>query len=335
MRSKLILLVLLGLCCMSRMQAQPLGIVAFYNLENLFDTVDDSLTRDEDFLPDGSYAWTEERYQQKLSQMAKAIQGMNGGADILGVCEVENRKVLEDLVKQPALASNRYQIVHFESPDYRGIDVGLLYKPTSFRPFFTQAIPFPKDPSNPRFKTRDILHVKGLFQKDTLHVFVNHWPSRRGGKEDKRIIAGQTLRHHVDSILQINPTAKIVMMGDFNDDPANKSIKEELRARMKTRKMEEGDLFNASAAAFKEGYGTLGYRGIFNLFDQMIVSQGLLKGNSNSFFYIPDSYKIFAASSLQWPDGNDKGFPMRTFSRGVYHPEGFSDHYPVLIILGK
>mgnify|MGYP006429425631 CR=1 FL=1 len=329
-------------CCASKINAQqlddiqPLGVVAFYNLENLFDTQDDSLTRDEDFLPDGRYGWTDERYRQKLGQMSKAIQGMNGGPDILGVCEVENRKVLEDLVKQPALAANRYQIVHFESPDYRGIDVGLLYKPTSFIPFFTETIPFPKDPDDPRFKTRDILHVKGLFQKmDTLHIFVNHWPSRRGGKEDKRIMAGKLLRQHADSILAINPDAKMVMMGDFNDDPANKSIKEELKAVTKERKAKDGNLFNTSASAFKQGYGTLGYRGVFNLFDQMIVSPGLLQKNSDTFYFIPKSYKIFSAASLQWPDGEDKGFPMRTFHRGVYHPEGFSDHYPVLIVLGQ
>ena len=314
-------------------QEKPIGTLAFYNLENLFDTEDDPEIDDEEYLVEGDRQWTEERYQNKLNNMSRVIADMANGPDILGVSEVENRKVLEDLIQTDRLKMKRYQIIHFNSPDHRGIDVALIYKQGIFTPFDVRTIKF-NDPNDPEFKTRDILWVKGLYNKDTLHVAVNHWPSRRGGKEDKRIIAAEILRRSIDSVQNINPEAKIVLMGDFNDDPSNKSVKKVLLADDKENKLEKGMMFNASGSTFKQGYGTLYYRGAWNLFDQIIISQSLLKDKATNYHYIPDSFRVVASDYMQVPKGDDKGAPLRTFSYGVYK-NGFSDHYPSIIFIGK
>jgi endonuclease/exonuclease/phosphatase family metal-dependent hydrolase len=300
--------------------------VGFYNIENLFDTVDDPTINDEEFLPTGANQWTEARYQQKLTNMATVIAAMN--VDVLGLGEIENRKVLEDLVQHPALIAKHYQIIHFDMNDGRGVDVALLYKPSAFKPFKTVRIPI-FDPAEPKFKTRDILWVKGLFQKDTLHVAVNHWPSRSGGKEDKRLLAAEALRKTVDSVLSVNADAKMVMVGDFNDDPNNKSIKKILLA---DNAQGNEILFNASEATFKKGFGTLSYNGIWNLFDQVIISSNLLKGQQH---YAPESFTIFALPSMLESKGKYIGNPKRTFRGGEFNAEGYSDHLPVYITIVK
>lgn len=314
-------------------QQKAAGTIGFYNLENLFDTIDDPSINDEEYLPEGSNKWTEEKYQSKITNMSKVIADMAYGVDILGVCEIENRKVLEDLVSSSKLKTKNYQIVHFDSPDRRGVDVALIYRKSAFTPFAINRISF-IDPDDPNFKTRDILWVKGLYLGDTLHVAVNHWPSRRGGKEGKRLMAAQLLRNAVDSVTSINPDAKIVLMGDFNDDPTNRSIKKILNASSKNKLDDSKILFNASGKTFKNGYGTLTYRGAWNLFDQIIISQSLMKNNSTNFFYVPDSFNIFAADYMRDIKGENKNAPLRTHSRGVYK-NGYSDHYPVFIIIGK
>ena len=309
-------------------------IVGFYNVENLFDTEDDPEKRDEDFLPDGRNKWTAERYQKKLENLTKVITSIGGGPDIMGLCEIENRKVVEDLVKQPQMMRKGYQIVHYDAPDLRGIDCALIYNPKVFAPFHTKAIPY-VDPEDTDFLTRDILYVKGLIDKtDTLHILVNHWPSRRGGKEDKRILAGKIARSVVDSIQNVNKDAKIILMGDFNDDPIDKSIKRELRASNKLKKMEEGDLYHTGLKTYKQGYGSLRYRGVFNLFDQLIISQALLKPNSgNKAFYVDGSFQIFAPAWVHQKDGQYAGYPLRTYAGGVYRG-GYSDHFAVFMYIG-
>jgi len=305
-----------------------LGSIGFYNVENLFDTVDDINVRDSEFLPGGDYKWSQDRYEAKLINISKVVSIMAGGPDILGLAEVENRGVIEDLVTRTGLASERYQILHKDSPDRRGIDVALIYKPGKFKPLHTEFIPFEvKD--EPNFKTRDILWTTGIYNNDTLHVAVNHWPSRRGGKADKRLLAAEILRKKVDATLATNPNAKIVLMGDFNDDPNNKSMRKVLNAHVK---LEKETLYNASMPTFKKGYGTLMYNGVMNLFDQIIISQGLLKSNSANYNYKEDSFTVIAS---EWMLERDKGGkPLRTFSAGAYKG-GFSDHLPVLIYLEK
>lgn len=313
-------------------QERPTGTIGFYNLENLFDTVDDPTINDEEYLPEGRNQWDDTKYQSKLLNMSRVIGDMANGPDILGVCEIENRKVLEDLVQTPKLLRKRYQIIQFDSPDGRGIDVALIYKQGIFIPFDTRTISV-KDPSNSDWNTRDILWVKGLYQKDTLHVAVNHWPSRRSGDE-KRVLAASYLRKAVDSVLAINSEAKIVLMGDFNDDPSNRSIKKTLLADSKIKKLEDDMLYNTSGDTFKQGFGTLYYRGAWNLFDQIIISQSMMKQNSDSFYYIPKSFRVFAADYMRQTEGEYKGAPHRTFVRGVYK-NGYSDHFPSLIFIGK
>jgi predicted extracellular nuclease len=310
---------------------KPVAVIGFYNVENLFDTEDDPDINDEDFLPEGSNQWTADRYQDKLFKLSKVIEAMAGGPDILGLCEIENRRVIEDLLATEKLRDKGYQIVHFDSPDRRGIDVALVYKARMFRPFATQIIPL-KDPTNPDFYTRDMLLVKGLFLGDTLTVIVNHWPSRRGGKEDMRLEAGKVLRQAVDSIQGINPSAKMVLMGDFNDDPTNNSIRKYLRAHGDEKKLAPGELYNTSYATHKKGYGTLAYQGAWNLFDQLIISPSLLKGNSTNYYYLPSSFTVFAPKWMQVPDGRFKGSPFRSFSFGAY-VGGYSDHYPVYMVI--
>jgi len=301
--------------------------IAFYNIENLFDTVDDPIINDEDFLPNGRNQWTEERYQQKLANMASIIAAIN--ADIIGLAEIENRKVVEDLVQHDKLAAKRYQIIHYDMNDARGIDVVLLYKPSVFKPFKIVKVPV-YDPTEPNFKTRDILWVKGLFQQDTLEVAVNHWPSRLGGgKEDKRLVAARALRKTIDSVRRVNPASKIVMMGDFNDNPPDKSIRKTLQ--VKDSKNEE-ILFNTSSATYKKGYGTLVFDGVWNLFDQIIISTSLLQGPQH---YVPESFAIFAIPSMLETSGKYKGLPRRTFRGGEFDPSGYSDHLPVFIKINK
>ncbi|MBK6264113.1 endonuclease/exonuclease/phosphatase family protein [Marivirga sp. S37H4] len=314
-------------------QEKPIGVVAFYNLENLFDTEDDPTISDEEFLPEGKNEWTIERYQSKLENMAKVISSMTYGPDIVGLAEVENRKVLEDLVQTGAMAPKKYQIVHFDSPDGRGIDVALIYRSDKFKPFHTKKIVF-KDPDNPNFKTRDMLWVKGLYAGDTLNVVVNHWPSRRGGKQEMRVMAAEILRKNIDSVQQINPEAKIILMGDFNDDPTDKSVRKVLRADGKIKKLEKGDLYNPSMKTFKDGFGTLYYKGAWNLFDQIIISKSLLEQNSEKYHYIDNSFKVYAPEWMREADGENRGAPLRTFSYGVFK-NGFSDHYPSFIVLGQ
>lgn len=308
--------------------ASPQAIVGFYNLENLFDTVDDPKTIDEEFLPNGANNWTDERYAIKLANMSKVIASFY--PDILGVGEIENRKVLEDLVAHPNIAAKRYQIIHFDMTDDRGVDVAMLYRASVFKPFSIKKLAI-KNPEEPNFKTRDILWVKGLCMGDTLHVAVNHWPSRRGGKEDMRLIAAQVLRKAVDSVLAINPKANIVMLGDFNDDPNNRSIKKILMANDDDQK--KGTLVNTGEPTFKKGYGSLSFNGIWNLFDQVIISSAL--NDRTGLDYSPESFTVFAQRWMFVEDGKYKGTPKRTFSSGVFNPEGYSDHFPVFIVLRK
>lgn len=313
-------------------QKRTVGAVAFYNLENLFDMVDSPDTDDAEFLPDGANKWDQERYNEKQANMAKVLSLVANGADIIGVSEIENLTVLNDLVAQPALQKMNYQIIHQDSPDWRGIDVALLYRPNRFKVLSFEAVPFPSEEGED-FKTRDVLRVTGLYFGDTLHVFVNHWPSRRGGKSDKREIAGALVRSEVDKLLAVNENAKIIVMGDLNDDPINKSVKKDLRAAINEKDLAAGDLYNVSAPTFKQGYGTLMYKGTWNLFDQIIVSQGLLNAKEG-IQYQPDSFSVFGPDFMRVKSGQFAGGPLRTFSYGVYQA-GYSDHFPTYILIQK
>jgi predicted extracellular nuclease len=310
---------------------------AFYNLENLFDTNDDPGVRDEEFTPTGANAWTPDKYQKKLHNMAYVISKLARehcpmGPAVLGVSEVENRGVLEDLVKTSEIASMGYEIVHYDSPDRRGIDVGLLYNPRLFQVTSSKAYPFIL-PDNPDFKTRDQLLVSGILAGESFHVIVNHWPSRYGAKSTNlREFAASITKHIADSIYNADPSAKIVIMGDLNDDPTDKSTRVVLNAKKNQSEVKPGGLFNTMWGFYDKGIGSLGYQGKWNLFDQIIISESLLgKDRSTLKFW---KAEIFNRDFLIQQEGKNKGYPLRTFSGNTFL-NGYSDHFPTLIYMVK
>ncbi len=317
--------------------------IAFYNLENLFDFEDDPLTFDDDRTPDGKDHWTEELYNAKLKNMAKVISEIGfevtGDAPtIIGVCEVENRRVLEDLINQKPLIEKEYGIIQFDSPDRRGIDVALLYQKRLFSPMHYKAIPlyiYAENDLTKRIYTRDQLIVSGMLDGEKITVLVNHWPSRSGGEarsRPKRIKAAQLNKHLIDSVFVEDPYAKIITMGDLNDDPTSPSVKDYLKTSGAKENIQLKQLYNPMEAMFKKGLGTLAWRDGWNLFDQLIISSELLKNDYSSYrFYQAGIYnKTYLANTR----GRYKGYPYRSFGNGTF-TGGYSDHFPVYVYLIK
>tara|TARA_Y100000815_G_scaffold275527_1_gene314294 strand:+ start:12001 stop:13020 length:1020 start_codon:yes stop_codon:yes gene_type:complete len=317
--------------------------IAFYNLENLFDTENDPLTFDDDRTPDGKDHWTKEIYADKLKNMARVIAEIGEDVTktspvIIGVSEIENRKVLEDLLNEPALRDKNYGIVHYDSPDRRGIDVALLYQKNIFKLIDSSKHElFIYDIDNPekRVYTRDQLLVSGLLDGDKIHVIVNHWPSRSGGEarsRSKREAAAALNKKIIDSLQKSEPSAKIITMGDLNDDPTNSSLKKVLGTKAKRKNVKEFDLYNPMEEMYKKGIGSLAYRDSWNLFDQIIISEPLLEDDYSSYRY----YKagVYNKNYLSNPRGQYKGYPYRSFANGAY-TGGYSDHFPVFVYLIK
>lgn len=317
------------------------AVIGFYNLENLFDTINDINTNDEDFLPQGSYHYNSFVYNDKLDHLSSVLVELGkevspDGAALIGVCEIENRSVLEDLVKHKTISNRNYKIVHHDSPDRRGIDVGLLYNPKYFELLESKnlfvALP---DNEGETSLTRDVLWVKGKFLGEEMHVFVNHWPSRRGGEAKSsplREKAAATAKAKIDEILKENPNAKIVLMGDLNDDPVNNSIKKVIGAQGSIENTMPGEFFNPWMTMYKNGIGTLAYNDSWNLFDQIVVSHALISNPKSGFqFY---KAKIYKRPEMVETEGKYKGYPKRTYSFGKYIG-GYSDHFPTYIILTK
>jgi len=324
-------------------KAYKVNTIAFYNLENLFDTENDPLTYDDDRTPDGKDHWTEEIYQDKLKNMAKVIAEIgaevSGSAPtIIGVCETENRKVLEDLVNQETLVEQDYGIIQFDSPDRRGIDVALLYKKKLFTPTHYKAkelLIYDDNDKSKRVFTRDQLVVSGVLDGEKIHLIVNHWPSRSGGEKrsrSKRIKAAKLNRQIIDSIFSDDPYAKIITMGDLNDDPSNTSVKDHLNAKGKTSDLGIKELYNPMEDLAKQGYGSLAYRDSWNLFDQIIISTELTKKDFSSYRFYQAG--IYNKTYLVNAHGRYKGYPYRSFASGSY-TGGYSDHFPVYIYLVK
>lgn len=315
------------------------GVVGFYNLENLFDTIHDEGKRDYEYTPTGKNKWDTEKYTKKLANMAKVISRLGSdvtpdGVAVLGVSEVENIGCLEDLAAQPALKKHNYQSILIEGPDKRGVDVGLLYNPKYFTVDKVVSYPFTM-PEKPDFFTRDQLLVSGEFCGERMHFIVVHWPSRYGGEKRSRPLrnaAADVTRHIVDSLTAINKHAKVVVMGDMNDDPNNQSCEDHMGGKSKVTKMKDGDMYNTVYPHFKEGQGSLAYRGAWNNFDQIIVSEGLLGKDFSTFKF----YKtiIFNKNFLKNQTGYFKGTPKRTMAGGSWLG-GYSDHLPVYMILAK
>ncbi|NJL77510.1 MAG: endonuclease/exonuclease/phosphatase family protein [Saprospiraceae bacterium] len=330
---------MLTVVCAAQKQYK-ISSVGFYNLENLFDYEDDPLINDEEYTPSGSKLWTKEMYESKSQRMAEVIAQLSvelnpDGVAILGVAEIENKRVLEDLVKQPKLAARNYQIVHYDSPDRRGIDVGLLYQPKYFQVTGSRPIPlliYEADSS--RIFTRDILYVSGVHDNEPLHILVNHWPSRRGGEQTTRALreAGAAVcKSVVDSLTALDPNVKVIIMGDLNDDPVNASVRKVLQCEREKEAVEVGKLYNPMENYFRRGIGTLAYNDAWNLFDQIILSPGLVKGTSGYTFY---KSHIFNEPFLVQKSGQFKGYPLRTHA-GDNYLGGYSDHFPVYVFLVK
>jgi hypothetical protein len=312
--------------------------VAFYNLENLFDTIDDPKTNDEEFLPNSASRWNTKKYFTKLSHLAEVISQIGdeytkNGPVFIGVSEVENRRVVYDLVHTPPLLSMGYDFVHFDSPDKRGIDVALLYQPKLFK--VTSAKTHLLRMADTSFHTRDILQVDGLLDGEPVHVLVNHWPSRSGGEKEsapKRDAAADLCLSVVKAIYKDEPDARIIVMGDLNDDPVDESLMKHLKIKTKPENMNPGDLFDPMWQLFRDGVGSLAYQDSWNLFDQIIVSSALMDKKSDGYRYL--KARVFNKKFLVEKEGPYAGYPFRTYAGGVY-TGGYSDHFPVYLFLVK
>lgn len=306
--------------------------IAFYNVENLFDTIDDPRTNDAEFLPDGSNRWTQKRYQAKLENLAKVISGIgsefvSGGPAVIGLSEIENRGVLEDLINTPPLKGLGYEIVHYDSPDSRGVDVALLYKPSVFRLVNSTSNRL-HVPGNPHFRTRDQLVVTGKLHGDLISVIVNHWPSRGSGPEF-RYEAARLSRQLSDSLMKAHSNAKIFIMGDLNDDPVDRSVTKVLGAKGKPNEVKKNGLFNPMWQLYRNGIGSLAYRDAWNLFDQIIISEPVLNATDGWRFH---KARVYNEKFLIQKDVPYAGYPLRTFAGGAY-TGGYSDHFPVYLVL--
>ncbi len=316
-------------------------VIAFYNLENLYDTIDNPLVNDDEFIPNGAKQYGSAIYQDKLFKLATVINDIGTtynkiGAALIGVAEVENDSVLYDLTRHFLLRQKRYKFIHYDSKDIRGVDVALLYNPLLFVPFSASAITVTlPGKSKASLTTRDILYTTGSLLGEQIHVFVNHWPSRRGGEERSipaRAAAATACRKHIDSILHQQPSAKIIVMGDLNDNPTDKSIRKTLRTSGSIKKLQKEQLYNPWEAHYKKGFGTIAHRDVWGLFDQIILSAAWLDSASGGFTF--KHAHIYSQPFMIEPNGNFKGYPMRTWNGNQYRG-GFCDHFPTYIVVER
>lgn len=315
---------------------QPVCI-GFYNVENLYDTIDSPDTDDHEFLPGAAKQWNTDRYTRKLGRMAQVISELAAdvhpdGLACLGLSEIENRSVLEDLVRTEAIRKRDYRIVHHDGPDRRGVDCAFLYDPKRFELLGSKSYRL-RDPADSTFRSRDQLLVSGVLEGDTMHFIVAHWPSRRGGEKasrPKRIMAAELGRHITDSLLARNAQARVVYMGDLNDDPIDASVERFLRSSGEKAQAVDGRFFNPMVASYRKGIGSLAWQDSWNLFDQVMLSPALVQPAAGHFHYY--GMRVFNQPYLRQKEGNYAGYPLRTFV-GDQYAAGYSDHFPVYVIL--
>jgi len=313
--------------------------IGFYNLENLFDTLDTPGKLDEEFTPKGTKLYNTAMYTDKLTRLSTVISMLGkdvspDGIAMLGVAEVENRKVLEDLVAQPLLKDMDLHIIHYESEDFRGIDVGLLYQPKYFTPISSKPINLPiYNSEGEKIYTRQTLYAAGIMDGDTIHILVNHWPSRRGGSasEPLRMQGAAICKSVKDSILAVNPGAKVIVMGDLNDDPTDKSLVKSLKVKGSKKDLNADEMYNPYVDFYKKGIGTTAYQDAWSLFDQVIVSPGWISDTTGYNYY---KARVFNEKFITEKSGKYKGYPQRTFSGDSYN-FGYSDHFPVYLSFVK
>lgn len=313
--------------------------IAFYNLENLFDTINNNGKYDLEFSPGGSRRWDGQKYWSKINRLSYAISQMKSettplGPAVIGVSEIENRSVLDDLVAAKNVEGMDLKVIHHDSPDLRGVDVGLLYNAKLFRPLAVtnHTLHVAEDPG---FKTRDQMCVVGLLDGSRIAIIVNHWPSRYGGEKrssPKREAAAALTRHIADSLLNVDPSMAIVVMGDLNDDPSNKSCSEVLGALRNMKDVQKGGFFNPFWKKLDEGIGSYIYRGGWDLFDQIIVNYNMLPEGASKLKFT--RAEVLNKEFLLETEGKMKGYPKRTFSQGIW-TDGYSDHLPTEIFVRK
>ena len=318
-------------------------MVAFWNFENLFDIYNDPETHDDEFTPEGIKKWNETKYQKKLYNLERVIFDMAAiNKDypiVIGVSEIENRSVLEDLVSQPKLKGAKYRVCHYDSPDARGVDVAFLYRADVFKLEGSDNIKL-NVPELPNFRTRDLVVMWGTIEGEPFYFLVSHWPSRLGGKEAsqfKRDACAKQIREIKDSLLQANPATKVVVMGDFNDDATDASLTKVMGAKGKIKELQTGDFFNPYYQMLKAGLGTLAYQDSWNLFDNICVTENLVNGTYGNLRLIKGKKfygNIFTRPYMLQQEGQYKGYPLRTFVTNNFQ-NGFSDHFPVYIYIGK
>jgi len=325
--------------CQSK-QSYKIAIVAFYNCENFYDTLNDPLSNDDEFTPAGDKNYNSAVYHDKVGKLASVIARIGtddkpeneDGPALLGVSEIENASVLKDLIHHPLLIKRGYKIVHYEGKDSRGIEVALLFNPKYFVVENSKSL-FVKLPGY--YYTRDILWVKGKLDGETIHIYVNHWPSRLGGEErsaPSRAIAAMVCKKHMDSIFRADGEQKVIIMGDMNDDPVSPSITKVLKAKEDIKMVNRYGLYNPWTSLYKKGLGTLAYRDAWGLFDQIMISRPWLSKEQAGFFFYQQH--VFNRNFITENNGRYRGYPMRSWDGNIYQG-GYSDHFPVYLVLLK
>lgn len=337
----LLLFLLCALQSLAQNSRYQVALVGFYNLENIFDTINQIDVEDEEFTPGGKNHYTAEVYRDKLEKLAQVIADMGtddspDGIAVLGVAEAENGSVLEDLTHTEKLKNRNYQVAHIDGHDERGVDVGMLYNPKYFTVKKMESLHVPTEQMDSTYgHTRDVLFVTGELLGEPVFVFVNHWPSRRGGEEASRpyrALAASVNKHKIDSLMKIDPNTKVVVMGDLNDDPVDASVTKVLKAKSFKEDVKKGGLYNPWTTLYKNGIGTLAYNDSWNLFDQIMVSSAFLEPNQKGLFFREPV--IFKRDYMIEKTGKYKGYPKRTYSGNIY-TGGYSDHLPTYIVLMK
>lgn len=338
MKKKLIFLnlfLLLALTNSAQEKRYSLYSIAFYNLENLFDTIHDAGKDDYEYLPNGKNKWNSLKYEAKLKNMSEVLGFLSTdklpmGPALIGMSEIENRNVLEDLLKQPALSTRGYKIIHYEGEDKRGVDCAFFYNPKFFDLQESKLVPYVYV-NDTVHKTRGFLIASGMMAGEKMHFIVSHWPSR-GAASPARERAAEQVRAIKDSLLNAFPDSKVVSMGDMNDDPMDKSMAVVLGAKREASEVGPTELFNPWWNTLKKGTGTLMYNGRWNLFDQIVFTGNLLGNDRSTLKFYKN--EIFRRDFMFQKEGQYKGNPLRTFGGGVWL-NGYSDHLPVMIYLIK
>ena len=340
--SSLLILALLIVVSVSAQDKQQyrVGIVGFYNCENFYDTIDDPKIDDAEFLPNSEMQYGTGIYTDKVKRLAEVLSQIGqdispDGLSMFGVAEIENENVLNDLIAQPEFKGRHYKFVHYDSPDWRGVDVALIYNPKYLKVLTSYPLNVPLMEDSHPHPTRDVLWVQGVYDGDTVNIYVNHWPSRRGGEEasaPNRALAAGVAKKHIDGLMAKNPNTKVILMGDLNDDPTSPSVTKVLGAVGDKDKVKESGLYNPWVKFIKNGLGTLAFDDSWNLFDQIMVSKAFLDQKQSGYFY--SKAQIFQKDFMITQSGKYKGYPLRTFS-GTKYNHGYSDHFPTYIVLMK